>query len=164
MRDLTGFRSGKLVALYPLYQKDKYKSYLWQIRCDCGTEKTLSSRWFFSRKSCGCGRQNWAYTPAWLGAKSAFANLLNRTNHRESGEIIAYIGNPPDYVIPYDSTKQDMSNLNPDYFIGAFDRDCTTDQIREDYLETLKHLVRKSYISWETAFEAAVTALWKKKT
>ena len=164
MRDLTGIRSGKLVALYMLDQKDKHNSYLWRVQCDCGTEKTIPSRCFFSRKSCGCGRQNWAYTPAWLGAKSAFADLLGRTNHRESGEIIAYVGDSPDYIIPYDSTKQNISNLNSDYFIGAFDRECPTDQLREDYLETLRHLAKKSYISWETAFDAVVTALWKRKT
>lgn len=54
--DLTGQRFGKLVALYPIYSKDRTRHTRWHCRCDCGNECDIdlgNLRQGFS-KSCGC--------------------------------------------------------------------------------------------------------------
>lgn len=53
--DLTGKRFGKLVALYPIYSKER-KHTKWHCRCDCGNEVDVDMgnlRQGFSQ-SCGC--------------------------------------------------------------------------------------------------------------
>lgn len=53
-KDLTGQRFGKLVVL-SYAGKDKNRHSLWLCRCDCGTEKIISSTALMSgQKSCGC--------------------------------------------------------------------------------------------------------------
>lgn len=54
MRDITGLRSGKLVALSPHHSDGL--SWFWSVRCDCGTEKVMrGSKLVEGRlKSCGC--------------------------------------------------------------------------------------------------------------
>lgn len=57
-RDLTNQRFGKLTALYPIGQKKEYsnRSMYWHCRCDCGTEKDVSSESLTRGHvySCGC--------------------------------------------------------------------------------------------------------------
>lgn len=55
IKDLTGFRSGKLVVV----ERDGYDlngKVLWRCLCDCGAEKTATSRMIAARdiRSCGC--------------------------------------------------------------------------------------------------------------
>ena len=55
IRDLTGQRFGKLIALEPIGQ-DKHKNVIWLCRCDCGRTHEVVSRALVngSTKSCGC--------------------------------------------------------------------------------------------------------------
>lgn len=52
--DLTGKRFGKLVALCYVFSKNR-KAY-WKCKCDCGTEKIISSNVLKRISSCGCAR------------------------------------------------------------------------------------------------------------
>lgn len=55
-KDITGQRFGKLVALYPIYPKDKNKHTKWHCKCDCGneTDVDLGNLTQGFTKSCGC--------------------------------------------------------------------------------------------------------------
>ena len=55
MRDLTGQRFGKLVALEPTGEKKDHK-FIWRFICDCGNYKEAVGRYVVSGKvrSCGC--------------------------------------------------------------------------------------------------------------
>ncbi len=60
IRDLTGQRFGRLVALYPVRKEDKEcKSAIWHCRCDCGGEADVSSMSLLRglTRSCGCLNQ-----------------------------------------------------------------------------------------------------------
>ena len=54
-RDITGVRFGRLVAQYPLPQRDASGSAFWHCTCDCGGEIDTPLRQLTSgcRKSCG---------------------------------------------------------------------------------------------------------------
>jgi len=56
MKDLTGKRFGKLVAIKPLESGGDGKGILWLFRCDCGNEKSLRGNHvsYGGIKSCGC--------------------------------------------------------------------------------------------------------------
>ena len=56
--DITGMRSGKLVALEPTDVKRR-GTYLWRCRCDCGHELLVEAYKIRSQrvKSCGCSRR-----------------------------------------------------------------------------------------------------------
>lgn len=56
MKDLTGQRCGKLVALYPFYKG----RVMWHCQCDCGKFVDISSSDFIAQAqlSCGCLRQS----------------------------------------------------------------------------------------------------------
>lgn len=55
MRDITGLRSGKLVAQRKTTQ-DKHKSWKWLCLCDCGNTKEVVTRNIVGQKvkTCGC--------------------------------------------------------------------------------------------------------------
>lgn len=55
IKDLTGQRFGKLVAIEPIGQ-DKYKNVIWRCKCDCGRTHDVVSRALVNghTKSCGC--------------------------------------------------------------------------------------------------------------
>ena len=56
--DITGMRSGKLVALEPTDVKRR-GTYLWRCWCDCGNELLVEAYKIRSQrvKSCGCSRR-----------------------------------------------------------------------------------------------------------
>ena len=56
--DITGMRSGKLVALEPTDVKRR-GTYLWRCQCDCGKELLVEAYKIRSQrvKSCGCSRR-----------------------------------------------------------------------------------------------------------
>lgn len=56
--DLTGQRFGKLVALYPIYSKEKNAHTKWQCKCDCGNECSIDMGNLRSGKSQSCGCTN----------------------------------------------------------------------------------------------------------
>lgn len=59
VKDLTGQRFGRLVALNRTGRHDKKGSVYWRCRCDCGNELevTENSLVFGNYRSCGCRRQ-----------------------------------------------------------------------------------------------------------
>lgn len=56
MTDLTGQRFGRLTVIAPAEDCDKEHFYPWRVRCDCGTEFTVSRYNLASgnTRSCGC--------------------------------------------------------------------------------------------------------------
>lgn len=59
MKDLTGMRFGKLVAIEPA-GKNKFGNYQWLCKCDCGSEIIALSGNLLkgNTKSCGCIQKN----------------------------------------------------------------------------------------------------------
>lgn len=60
LKEITGLRSGKLVALSRLDERSKHKFVMWECLCDCG-KKTVCSTSQITRqtkKSCGCMRND----------------------------------------------------------------------------------------------------------
>lgn len=55
IKDITGQRFGKLVAIKPLYQNSK-KNWIWEFKCDCGNIVELPSGYVLNghTQSCGC--------------------------------------------------------------------------------------------------------------
>ena len=56
IRDLTGQRFGRLTALAPTEERDKYNSVIWNCLCDCGKDVCFSIRQLKrgNTLSCGC--------------------------------------------------------------------------------------------------------------
>lgn len=48
--DYHGFRSGKLVAVSVMNERDKFGYLLWLCKCDCGGEKIVPSRYLYDKK------------------------------------------------------------------------------------------------------------------
>ena len=62
IKDITGMRSGKLVAIQPcgfIMRNDGRRNALWRCKCDCGNITTASSVEITHqrKKSCGCSRR-----------------------------------------------------------------------------------------------------------
>lgn len=57
IKDITGQRFGKLVALHRLEEK-RGSNYYWLCQCDCGKQTRITANALLSgnTKSCGCGR------------------------------------------------------------------------------------------------------------
>lgn len=56
--NLTGQRFGKLIALYPIYSKEKNTHTKWHCKCDCGNECDIDMGNLRSGKSQSCGCTN----------------------------------------------------------------------------------------------------------
>lgn len=56
IKDITNWRFGRLVALYPTAARDRKWSVYWHCRCDCGNEVDLTEDNLVhgNYKSCGC--------------------------------------------------------------------------------------------------------------
>lgn len=52
--DLTGRRSGHLVAMHPALRQDDANHVLWFCICDCGGDKVVKAGYFRFIHSCGC--------------------------------------------------------------------------------------------------------------
>lgn len=59
-RDLTGHRSGRLVAKERLSRRSDNGKVLWRCKCDCGGEKVVPANSLGQKivRSCGCLRQD----------------------------------------------------------------------------------------------------------
>lgn len=57
--DITGYRFGRLTALYPTNKRDAKGFVIWRCRCDCGNETDVSynSLMYSHRTSCGCRKK-----------------------------------------------------------------------------------------------------------
>lgn len=58
--DITGVRSGSLVALYPKDNKRKRVSNLWVCQCDCGNLKIVRGDHILRNDTISCGCQHYA--------------------------------------------------------------------------------------------------------
>ena len=56
MKDITGQRFGRLVAIKPIEERYKDGSVLWLCKCDCGKETVVNGAFLRKgfTKSCGC--------------------------------------------------------------------------------------------------------------
>lgn len=56
LKDITGMRFGKLIALSVVEQRGKHNKVLWKCRCDCGHEVNIpyGNLAYGNSKSCGC--------------------------------------------------------------------------------------------------------------
>lgn len=57
--DLTGKRSGKLVAIKIVGQSKKNRGVIWECKCDCGNTINIAAGSFPVRTSCGCVRKKY---------------------------------------------------------------------------------------------------------
>lgn len=91
IKDLTGQRFGKLVAIERL--DEKYgNSYLWKCRCDCGNLVNVSASALISgnKKSCGClKRSNGTYRFLDItGEKFGRLTAIEPTDRRIDGSVV----------------------------------------------------------------------------
>lgn len=63
IRDLTGQRFGKLVAIRPTGRSNKWKSELWECKCDCGNTTEVASAELVKGKTQSCGCKRWDNVP-----------------------------------------------------------------------------------------------------
>ncbi len=90
-KDITGKRFGKLIALWPIPERDIHGQILWECKCDCSniifttTQSLLSGK----KTSCGCSRENNEFNKL-LDKLSGNTNRYKRdlTNQR-FGRLIA---------------------------------------------------------------------------
>ena len=85
--DITGYRFGKLTAIKPTGDSDRYGRF-WQLLCDCGGEK-ISQPVYLKRgtvASCGClvslgnaKTHGWCNSPTWKSWASMRQRCLNET-------------------------------------------------------------------------------------
>lgn len=62
IKDITGMRSGRLVAVRPVgytVESNGDKRALWECKCDCGSTTTATCQEITMgrKKSCGCSRR-----------------------------------------------------------------------------------------------------------
>lgn len=89
MKDLTGQRFGKLIAVKYLYSKDK-RAY-WLVKCDCGKEAEKNAKYLLNgdTTSCGCilaknGRSKTRLYRIWAGMMTRCYNKKRRS-YRDYG-------------------------------------------------------------------------------
>lgn len=91
IRDLTGQRFGRLVALERLPEKSG-NSYLWRCQCDCGqiVNVTASALISGNKKSCGCLRTEYGNNRMRNISGKQFGRLtaLEPTNKRVGGSVV----------------------------------------------------------------------------
>lgn len=101
--DLTGRRFGRLIVLANTHER-RAGQLLWQVRCDCGTVKSVSGQNLRRGEivSCGCYVRELAkarmtrvntkhgktYTPAWF----TWSSMLSRCSNPESRSYPGYGG------------------------------------------------------------------------
>lgn len=82
--DLTGQRSGMLVAIEPTEHRNAAGNVMWRCRCDCGNECEVSSQniKLCKTKSCGCA------TKKFITDKSTVTSMKRRTTKANtSGKV-----------------------------------------------------------------------------
>lgn len=85
VKDITGVRNGKLVAIRPTGESTKpiNGSALWLCRCDCGTELVLPSYTFLNTKkgrgSCGCRKITRTTVPRIPGVHNKLEDISGLT-------------------------------------------------------------------------------------
>ena len=104
--DLTGQRFGKLVALQPIYSKEKDKHTKWICKCDCGNtvEVDMGNLRSGKSQSCGCvnSKQEEKLIKILVQLNIPF-NYQYRFNDFQIKEFDFYINNH--YIIEYDGSQ-----------------------------------------------------------
>lgn len=88
-RDLTNQRFGKLVAKYPLKERNKNNWLIWHCVCDCGNECDVAGRYLVRDevKSCGCLQNELCHNL--VGQRFGKLTVISKTDRRtKSGGII----------------------------------------------------------------------------
>ncbi len=85
--DLTGQRSGQLVAVECVGKDAKSTGYLWKCKCDCGGEKIVSScrlrREKGGTRSCGCLTRRYGVdNPNWRGGQPIKRRTRGSNNYK----------------------------------------------------------------------------------
>lgn len=92
MKDLSGNRYGKLLAVKPNGEKNRRKSYIWECDCDCGNKKFIAAEHLTtgSVKSCGCLKPG---NPAadLTGKKYGRLTVISRAEKPEEGLTGIYV-------------------------------------------------------------------------
>ncbi len=110
-KDLTGQRFGRLIVISVDSKTSKHHGTYWICRCDCGTEKSVSSTALKQgyTKSCGCLRReslqnsrhkNLRLYQVWQDMKQRCSNPNNKYYHRYGGRGIKVC---PEWANEYES-------------------------------------------------------------
>lgn len=98
-KDLAGLAFGQLTVLYMLPDRSPHRKIVWLCRCECGTEKGITSGHLLSgaSRSCGCSHSDQWRTHdmsdrseynTWLQMRSRCANPKAAAYHRYGGRGI----------------------------------------------------------------------------
>lgn len=104
--DLTGQRFGKLVALQPVYSKEREQHTKWMCKCDCGNVVEIDMGNLRSGKSqsCGCAksRQEEKLIEVLTQLNIPF-NYQHKFNDFQTKKFDFYVNNQ--YIIEYDGSQ-----------------------------------------------------------
>jgi hypothetical protein len=103
MRDITGLRTGRLVAVEPHHTDGR--GWFWVARCDCGIEKIVRADKLVGGvlKSCGCGprrggdstgRRKWGLATAANPTYRSWAAMINRCTNAKIEKAVRYYQRP----------------------------------------------------------------------
>lgn len=97
-KDISGVRSGRLLALYPV-AKDKAHQIMWLCQCDCGNKTNVTATRLISghTKSCGClrvivGKENKTHGLRKSKEYSVWAGMRQRCNNTNNPSYKWYGG------------------------------------------------------------------------
>jgi hypothetical protein len=79
VKDITGQRFGRLVALYPTGER-RYRKVVWRFRCDCGNTIDCVINNLRYTQSCGCLHDELSARRAYRHGESQRSSLYNCWN------------------------------------------------------------------------------------
>lgn len=92
--DLTGQRSGMLVAIRPTEKRTRIQGVLWECKCDCGVTKLVAASEISQKgtQSCGCLRKAPLFNRALKlqGKRFGYLTVLERSTKRTRGGKILW--------------------------------------------------------------------------
>lgn len=143
IKDLTGQRFGKLVALYPM-DKRSGSSVIWYCKCDCGNYHEVASKTLTSGlvQSCGClknfvGEEKIAQILRDNNIYFERQKTFNNCKFQDSKQLAKFDFYIPKYncLIEYDG----IQHYQPRQFGG-----CTQEQAQYNFEKTKQHDIYKN--------------------